>query len=329
LYDGIGNQINIDPLDLYVSSFESYGPKEYAVDDDESTIYHSNSAVLPPHFIAVKLNLNGSRNISRIYIMTRNGDLSYRWIGAELRLVTTKLKFATIILFDPIAFSFYFNSTGLVEVTIPRYQTSQKGSIIIPYNLTGSNFKYFAALPCGTFYRIVDRTQIYFSNCTERALKMVSSEVFGQYGLQTLFSIYYSQADVYNLFPVSAQNLAPPDVIMPYILISNERRIRICEITVYTSKGKLDLKPNDLRYGTFFFGQPETYPIDGSLKTCYESYDQVAQFFGVRLPLDADVTNITVSFAQNDNLAEFIGARISLVTSKIKILTVLTLNYKS
>jgi hypothetical protein len=134
---------------------------------------------------------------------------------------------------------------------------------------------------------------------------------------------------VYNKIAISDYPAPALAVFRPYILISHNNRIIISEISVYLNTGKLAITASDIGFSTSYPGVPETNAIDGNLNTYFESYDQDNQFFGVMLPLNANVTNITVSTAQDSNSIDFVGATVALVTSTTYTKLTITTDYKS
>jgi hypothetical protein len=234
IFDQNSNQINIESSDVFVSSFESSFPKETVIDDDESTFYHSNMGVNPPHFIGARLNMDESRILAKIELYTRADEYSWRWIGAEFRVVTSNFKFATFLLYDPIVFALYFGPDGILDVGLPKHGGLESGSIMVPYSRDGYDFTYYAIMTCGSFYKIVERSQIYYAKCEEHALKPCTEEVFSLFGIQNVIFVYaWSDyiRDAYDRIPVSESALEPPATVQPVLVIAHNKRIIVAEIS--------------------------------------------------------------------------------------------------
>jgi hypothetical protein len=174
-------------------------------DADLSTIFHSRG--FPNQYVGARI----PSSISKVQIYTRESR-SYRWVNAEITVVTPTFNSSTIIMYDILdrMVGLLYNTYGLYSVAT----TTQPAGLVVNYTNPSSPFvsSYFLTGPA--FYRngTTNSARLYYA---ENGYIKPCTGV--HYGLRGMGRILF-MASYLNQFPVGpALSVTPPIIPMVYL----------------------------------------------------------------------------------------------------------------
>jgi hypothetical protein len=146
VFDSKGGQVTFNLVtEIFVASTLGASVRDNIIDTDLLSMYHSQG--FPNQYVGARI----PSSISKLQLYTRPDAWSYRWVNANITVVTTTFNSSTFILYDILdkMFALLYNTYGLYNVST----TNQPSGIVANYTNPTSTFvsSYFLTGPA--FYR--------------------------------------------------------------------------------------------------------------------------------------------------------------------------------